>query len=177
MDHWSETRQQKDFYFKNSPYSPLPPGLQDRFTGLNYFAPDPALAFEITPEPFIDQANVRLQTTTGEVRSYLRWGRVSFTVEGQQAQLTLYYTPGQPAFFVPFRDSTNGDETYDAGRYVEVERLPDGKVRLDFNLAYNPFCAYSAQWSCPIPPAENRLSIAIRAGEKKPNASWVEAEV
>jgi uncharacterized protein (DUF1684 family) len=81
-------------------------------------------------------------------------------------------------------DATSGTETYDAGRYVEAERLPNGKVLLDFNAAYNPYCAYNEPpslsvghephvWSCPIPPKENRLKVPIRAGEKKPIGEWV----
>ena len=167
-------RQQKDTDFKSSAYSPLSPQQQTKFDGLQYFDPNPALAFELTPEPFADQAHIQMQTSTGEIRTYMRWGKVSFPVDGQEAALTLYYAPGQAAFFVPFMDSTTGDETYEAGRYVEAQRFPDGKVQLDFNEAYNPYCAYAPQWSCPIPPAENRLKVAIHAGEKKPIGDWVD---
>src|SRR5258708_7832561 len=166
-------RQQKDAFFKHSPYSPVPPEQQPKFTALSYFEPNPALVFELKAEPFADQKHVQMQTSTGDVRSYVRWGQVKFPVEGQEASLTLYFTPGDAAFFVPFMDATTGQETYDAGRYVEVERLEDGKVRLDLNLAYNPYCAYSPQWSCPLPPAENRLKVPIRAGEQKPQGDWV----
>ena len=78
--------------------------------------------------------------------------------------MTLYSS--MAGFFLPFVDSLAGQETYPAGRYVEVERLPNGKFQVDFNLAYNPYCAYNDQWSCPLTPAENRLKVAIRAGEK-----------
>ncbi len=176
MDDLTEQRQQKDDFFKHSPHSPLDPLQQTKFGGLSYYDPDPALTFELVPEPFVDQKHIKMQTSTGDVRSYQRWGQVKFEAAGQGATLTLYYAPGQPAFFVPFMDATTGSETYDAGRYVEVERLPGGKVRLDFNLAYNPYCAYGPQWSCPIPPQENRLTVAIRAGEKSPLGEWVETQ-
>jgi uncharacterized protein (DUF1684 family) len=70
------------------------------------------------------------------------------------------------AFFLPFADSMAGSETYPAGRYLEVEELPGGNFLVDFNQAYNPYCAYNEQWSCPLTPAENRLKVPIRAGEK-----------
>ncbi|HLY24901.1 MAG TPA: DUF1684 domain-containing protein [Aggregatilineales bacterium] len=165
-------RQEKDKFFKHSPYAPLSPEQQAKFDGLRYFDPNPALAFELKAEPFADQKHVQMQTSTGEVRTYLRWGQVKFPVDGQEATLTLYFQPGQEDFFLPFTDSTSGDETYGAGRYLEVKRLPDGKVRLDFNDAYNPYCAYGPNWSCPIPPAENRLKVPIRAGEKTPGEAW-----
>jgi uncharacterized protein (DUF1684 family) len=179
-------RQDKDHFFKNSAYSPLQPEQQAKFDGLQYYEPNPALRFELTPEPYADQAHVQMQTSTGEMRSYMRWGRVVFSVEGQETTLTLYFTPGEAAFFVPFMDATSSTETYGAGRYLEAERLPSGKVLVDFNTAYSPFCAYNeppelaekaghepVTWSCPIPPKENRLKVAIRAGEKKPVGEWV----
>ncbi len=183
-------RQEKDRFFKNSPYSPLSPQQQTTFNRLDYFDPNPALIFDLKPEPFADQKHVQMQTSTGEMRTYMRWGQVKFPVDGQEATLTLYFSPGQENFFVPFTDSTNGQETYGSGRYLEVKRLPDGKVRLDFNEAYNPYCAYPSpqsliedsdgepkMWSCPIPPRENHLSVAIRAGEKKPRGEWVMEDV
>ncbi|MEP7285162.1 MAG: DUF1684 domain-containing protein [Chloroflexota bacterium] len=173
MNQIITVRQQKDDFFKKSQYSPLLPQQQVNFTGLNYFDPNPALAFELKPEPYADQRHVQMQTSKGEVRSYQRWGRAVFTVDGQEVQLSLYFTPGQPAFFVPFTDSTSGTETYSGGRYLDVERSPDGKIHLDFNVAYNPYCVYGDQWNCPIPPAENRLKVAIRAGEKLPSGEWV----
>ncbi len=85
-------------------------------------------------------------------------------MEGQEAELTLY--SNQDGFFLPFADNLAGKETYPAGRYIEPEQLADGKFLVDFNLAYNPYCAYNDAWSCPLTPAENRLKVAIRAGEK-----------
>ncbi len=67
---------------------------------------------------------------------------------------------------MPFRDATSGTETYGAGRYLDLEPLPDGSYDLDFNLAYSPYCAYSPSYSCPLPPPENRLGARILAGER-----------
>ena len=186
IDTITAQRHEKDNFFKHNPYSPLQPEQQAKFNGLQYYELNSDLSFELTPEPFVDQAHVQMQTTTGDVKTYMRWGRVKFTVEGQEAALTLYFSPGQASFFVPFMDATSGTETYGAGRYVEAERLPGGKVLLDFNTAYSPYCAYNeppelaaavghepVTWSCPIPPKENRLTIAIRVGEKTPVGEWV----
>ncbi len=128
-----------------------------------------------------------MQTTTGSVQTYERYGRVRFEVEGESAQLTIYHN--QHGFFLPFVDSLADDETYGAGRYLEPTPLPSGKLHVDFNLAYNPYCAYNEPlslaaragrepmvWACPITPFENRLKIAIRAGEKIPTGEWVDHE-
>ena len=81
-----------------------------------------------------------------------------------EVTLTLYHN--ENGYFLPFADSQAGIETYGAGRYLEPKRLPDGRFASDFNLAYNPYCAYNDRWSCPITPAENRIKVPIRAGEK-----------
>jgi uncharacterized protein (DUF1684 family) len=110
-----------------------------------------------------------MQTSTGDVRSYLRWGRVHFSVDDQPAELTLFYSPESGYFFLPFMDATSGQETYGAGRYLEPHMVDETRVQIDFNLAYSPFCAYNENYSCPIPPAENRLKVRIEAGEKNLN--------
>src|SRR5437868_6606758 len=136
MDNLITAREQKDMFFKLSPYSPLSPQQQQKFDHLSYYDPTSALAFEVACEEFSEKKNVQMQTSTGETRYYLRWGKVRFEVDGQQAELTLYFSPGQEAFFVPFMDVTNGSETYSGGRYLEVTRGADGNIWLDFNLAY-----------------------------------------
>ena len=105
-----------------------------------------------------------MQTTTGDVQVYVRYGRFQFQVEGQVAELTIYR--GEHGYFLPFVDALAGTETYPAGRYLEPEELPGNRFFVDFNLAYNPYCAYNEMWSCPITPAENRLKVPVRAGEK-----------
>jgi len=167
-------RQQKDRFFKADPHSPLLPQQKDAFEGLRYYPENPALRLEVTVEPFEEQTPVTLQTSTGDVAEYLRWGRFTFQVEGQPAALTVYLAYGGAGYFLPFMDATNGTETYDAGRYLEIEPLAGGRFLVDFNLAYNPYCAYNPYWSCPIPPPENRLAVPIRAGEMKPAGAWVE---
>jgi uncharacterized protein len=168
----AHARAEKDRFFKSHPQSPLTPEQQRTFDGLNYFEPNPALDLELVPTPFERKENVRMMTSTNEIRSYVKWGTVKFAVDGEEATLTVFAVPGQ-GFFLPFTDATSGEESYDAGRYVEIEQLPDGKLHIDFNEAYNPYCAYSPMWSCPLVPSENHLGVPIRAGEKTPTGEWV----
>ncbi len=107
-----------------------------------------------------------MQTSTGSVQEYMRWGKISFPVDGQAAELTVFKDPEHGDYFLPFADATSGKETYGAGRYLEVHTQDDGRVLVDFNYAYNPYCAYNERWSCPLTPFENRLTVPIRAGEK-----------
>ena len=88
-------------------------------------------------------------------------------MEGQAQALQVYKSEEQDALFLPFADQTTGSESYGAGRYLDPEEEADGTIPLDFNLAYNPYCAYNEQWSCPLPPRENRLAVRIEAGEMK----------
>jgi hypothetical protein len=88
-------------------------------------------------------------------------------VEGQEAALQVYESVDQPgSFFIPFVDATAPEETYGAGRYLEPEEVHRDELLLDFNFAYNPYCAYNDRWSCPFPPPENRLKVRVEAGEK-----------
>ena len=108
-----------------------------------------------------------MQTSTGGTQDYFKVGQVKFQVEGQDAALQVYESVDHPgSYFIPFVDATAPQETYGAGRYLEPELLPDGHFLVDFNLAYNPYCAYNENWSCPLTPFENRLKAPIRAGEK-----------
>lgn len=105
-----------------------------------------------------------MPTSTGDERLYTRYGRFEWSVDGQAAALTIYL--GAHGFFLPFVDALAGAQTYEAGRYLEPEQIDERTFVIDFNLAYNPYCAYNERWSCPLTPFENRLSVPIRAGEK-----------
>jgi uncharacterized protein (DUF1684 family) len=157
-------RFQKDEFFRWHEQSPLAPEQQAVFQGLAYFPEDPLLRIEADVQPVTEQDEVVMQTSTGDVRRYRRYGRFAFTVDGQQASLTIF--ADEHGFFLPFVDALAGKETYGAGRYLEPEPLGAGRFLVDFNLAYNPYCAYNDAWSCPITPYENRLTVPIRAGEK-----------
>lgn len=165
-------RAQKDTFFRSQPQSPLNEAQKAAFSGLTYYVAMPSLDLVVDVTPFEQQDDVQVQTTTGELRWYRRYGEFRFTVGGQEARLTLYQTPH--GWFLPFVDASAGQETYPAGRYLEPVEHADGTFHVDFNQAYNPYCAYGEQWSCPITPFENRLSVAIRAGEKIPSAAWAD---
>ena len=124
--------------------------------------PDLRLEVEVQEDP--EKAALNMQTSTGDFQRFQRYGTFSFEVDDQPAELTIYVN--EHGFFMPFVDSLRGTETYPAGRYLEPETLANGKFLVDFNLAYNPYCAYNEMYSCPLPPAENRLQVPIRAEEK-----------
>jgi uncharacterized protein len=168
MSELEDFRRDKDAFFREHPRSPLTAGQRAVFAGLSYFPEDPGLVIEVELDTDVDRDEpVAMQTTAGGNQVYRRAGRVRFEVDGVPAAVTLYESDAQEELFVPFRDATSGSETYGAGRYLEVEPPgPGGRVVLDFNRAYNPYCAYNAEWSCPLPPIENRLQVPIRAGEK-----------
>ena len=164
MQSLNTFRVEKDQFFGRHHQSPLTPVQKQHFQGLNYFPENAALRLEVDVETSSTSGNILIQTTGGQPQSYQRFGKFRFLVDGQSAELTIY--KNQQGYFLPFVDGLAGKETYPAGRYLEPEKLPSGKFLVDFNLAYNPYCAYNEQWSCPITPAENRLKVAVRAGEK-----------
>lgn len=164
MTQLSEFRRQKDRFFALNSQSPLMPDQKQAFHGLSYFPENADLRMEVQVEPFPQKDIIQMQTSTGGVQRYTRYGKFKFVVEGQLVELTIYAS--QNGFFLPFVDSLAGTETYSAGRYLEPEHLGGNRFLVDFNLAYNPYCAYNDQWTCPLTPAENRLPVPIRAGEK-----------
>ncbi|MGI4862355.1 MAG: DUF1684 domain-containing protein [Janthinobacterium lividum] len=163
-----QARQQKDQNLHNAADSPIPEAQRTTFAGLRYFAP--TAAFRVTasftrqpvllPQP--------LAMSLGQPESYQRWGTAEFELNGQPQKLTLLQKAGDKQLFVPFTDPTNGQQTYAAGRYIDVALPPAeaNEIELDFNQAYNPYCAYNHDFSCPKPPAENRLTVAVAAGEQ-----------
>lgn len=165
MSSLTEFRAEKDDFFRTDHQSPLQPQQQSQFDGLNYYDENEALSLGLEPVPFDEQEVIEMQTSTGDVASYIRWARISFAVDGEGAELTVFKDAQSGSLFLPFQDANAGGETYGAGRYLDVEQH-DGRLHVDFNYAYNPYCAYNEMWSCPIPPAENRLTVAIRAGER-----------
>jgi uncharacterized protein (DUF1684 family) len=164
MSELTELRKQKDEFLLNDSHSPLPQEQKERFGGLKYFPENSNLRFGLNIEEFPEKETVQMQTSTGDLQTYKRFGKIRFQVKGIEAELTVF--SNQHGFFLPFVDSQAGKETYGAGRYLEPHILPKGKLLVDFNLAYNPYCAYNDLYSCPIPPVENRLKVAIEAGEK-----------
>ena len=161
-------RERRDHYYAHDPDSPLDPDQQARFTGLRYFPERPDLVFELpidTSGPDIGE-HVGLQASDGQTKWFARAGRIRFEVDGQPATLTVFKDLERGRFFLPFRDGTSGQESYGGGRYLDPRARPDGTLVVDFNYAYNPYCAYGEGWSCPIPPAENWTPVRIEAGEQ-----------
>jgi len=159
-----EERRMKDQFFRTDPHSPI----EDRanFEGLDYYDPNPDYRYTVPLQPAETQEKLTFQTSTGDEQTYYRLGTIEFEVEGEAGKLAIYQSPHHDGLFLPFRDATSGNETYGAGRYLEPHDLGGGELLVDFNLCYSPFCAYSDAYSCPLPPFENHLKIAIRAGEK-----------
>jgi uncharacterized protein (DUF1684 family) len=167
-----EQRCRKDEYFADAQRSPLPPAEQESFEGLEYYPVDPDYRYELELDEFEDRDVVTVATSTDGQKEYLRWGEFVFDIDGTAVTLTAYRAdPNDDRLWVPFRDATSGDETYGAGRYLDLNadehRTNSGTWVLDFNSAYNPTCAYSDQYECPLPPAENWLEVPVRAGEQR----------
>jgi uncharacterized protein (DUF1684 family) len=107
-----------------------------------------------------------MPTSTGTLRTVERVGTLRFNLKGQPLRLAAFLEQGSRRLFVPFSDLTSGTETYQAGRYMNLDPSPSGIYIVDFNVAYNPYCYYNAEYECPLPPSENRLKVPIRAGER-----------
>lgn len=172
MDQLEQFRREVDDFMQHHPQSPLDHDQRHNFEGLSYFEVNEDLILEVEVERFSDdEPVVVMQTSTGGTQSYRRWGQFSFEVDGEKATLIIYSNPQGHDFFLPFRDATNGKDSYGAGRYMDdhrpaIKRLGNNRFEVDFNYAYNPYCAYSEYYSCPLPPRENWLQVPIRAGEK-----------
>jgi uncharacterized protein len=166
MSPLDQFRAQKDDFFLHDWQSPLEADQRREFTGLKYYPENPALRFTIPIEPYAEQEIITMITSTGSAREYVKYGQFSFEVNGEVATLQVYQGPDEEYFFLPFVDATAPKETYGAGRYLDIEPIGNGEFLIDFNYAYNPYCAYSDKWSCPLTPRENRLTVRIEAGEK-----------
>jgi uncharacterized protein (DUF1684 family) len=172
MNILSQFRAEVDDFMQWHPESPLDDEQRDAFEGLAYYPENPDLAqtVAITRLPD-DEPLILMETSTGDTRHYRRWATFDFTVDDETATLTIYSDPAGGDYFLPFRDATNGDETYGAGRYLDNHRpglrpVDEATFAVDFNYAYNPYCAYSPAYSCPLPPRENWVTVPVRAGEK-----------
>jgi len=169
MSELQDFRADKDAFFREDPRSPLTDEQRATFEGLDYYPENDALMIHgVVERGGVDLDEViEMQTTTGGTQTYRRAGIVRFEVDGVPAQVTLFTSADSHELFLPFRDVTSGNETYGAGRYLEVEPASrEQLVVVDFNYAYNPYCAYNPNWSCPIPPGENWIAVPIRAGER-----------
>jgi uncharacterized protein (DUF1684 family) len=162
-------RRAKDDFFRTSHDSPIPEEERRRFKGLKYFEPDEAFRVRARLVRYPKPEVLTMLTSKGTVQRFARVGYFEFELEGKKVRLQAYKSAegNDTHLFVPFRDKTSGNETYGAGRYLDLDVSPDDRYTIDFNLAYNPYCAYSGDYICPLPPRENWLPVEVRAGEKK----------
>ncbi len=162
-------RAAKDDSFKSDADSPIPPDKKNALLPLAYFPIDENYAVPATLEPSADRSRIEVPTSIGKIRQLERIGTLRFSLRGQSLRLTAFRdleSRDVNRLFVPFADHTSGTDTYQAGRYMELDPTPTGIYVVDFNVAYNPYCYYSPEYDCPFPPKENRLDVPIRAGEK-----------
>lgn len=196
LGHWRAVRER---LYRDHPQSPVPAGARSAFAA-HHFDHDPRLRFEVTVVPIAPTATagglagsgpidfgggtiggeptssaVDLPVSGGGVMAFRRFGAVEIPFPGGARQLEVYWMEGYAGgLFLPFRDATNGHETYGAGRYLlDAAKSADlggdrdrGTLILDFNFAYQPSCAFDPKWACPLAPPANRLDVPIRAGER-----------
>lgn len=161
-------RKAKNSAFRGGNESPLTEAQRPQFDSLKYFAPDKKYVVTAQYAPLARLGPVAMQMTDRRTEPYTPWGRATFDLNGQRQQLTLFRKTTDSTLFVPFTDASNGRETYGGGRYLDTDIPAAGAttIVLDFNRVYNPYCAYNNGYSCPVPPAENRLTAPVPAGEK-----------
>jgi uncharacterized protein (DUF1684 family) len=166
-------RRLKDEFFKTGSDSPIPEIERPIFKGLVYFPIDKSYRVPASLDlaPSNPPVTIILPTSRNIPRRMVKVGTLRFTLAGSTMALTAFAGEGEGLnrLFVPFGDTTNRGETYGGGRYLEMDLTPTGLYDLDFNRATNPYCVYNVSYDCPIPPPENRMAIAIRAGEKMPS--------
>jgi len=168
-----EWRKERDEFFKSHQRSPLKQQEKRSFKGLKYYPFNPRYAFSGQIERYILHINnpkyyATFLTNKGTNKRYIRYGKFHFNLNGKEYVLEIYKSILSDTLFIPFKDKTNGKETYEGGRYIDAEILPGYKMVLDFNMAYHPSCAYNDKFICVLPPRENMMDAEIRAGEKNP---------
>ena len=165
-------RAETDSLFRTADWSPIPAGQRATFKHLNYYDYDPGWRLILTLHPYSHPDSITIMgTKSGDLLPALRYGYFEFKRDGKTCKLEvikiLPHGKYKAHLFLGFWDETSGKETYAGGRYIDLKPLGKNKYLVDFNYAYNPYCAYSHRYSCAIPPMENRLPVAVRAGEKK----------
>jgi uncharacterized protein (DUF1684 family) len=173
MKQVKKHRKKQDRIFKNPETSPLKEKAAG-FSHLNYFPIDPGYRVEATFTRTPDSKEFAMPTSDpNRKKRFVKYGTLSFELDGKPYKLAVYKSlrttslNQEDYLFLPFKDHTNGNSTYGGGRYLDMDMPKGDKIILDFNYCYNPYCAYSDGWSCPIPPEENHLEVEINAGVKK----------
>lgn len=149
--------------------SPLPKEERKNFISLNYFKPNENFKFKAHFELLFSQNSFKMATNTDRSPIYTPFAKITFQFEEKNHSLTAYKNGELKAneLFLPFTDLTNSKSTYSTGRYIDLTIPEKDSIVIDFNLSYNPYCAYNKNYSCPIPPSENHLSFMVNAGERK----------
>ncbi len=165
-------RKEKNDYMKNNPESPFNQDTTIQFEPLNYYNVDPGFVFKSRLFVYPQKDTISVYGTKGEERKAVKYGNIAFVYKNQPYKVNVYKgttSGGEEYYSIWFTDKTTGDETYGVGRYIDFDINPDSNYvyTVDFNLAYNPYCAYSAKYSCAIPTKEDHLDLAVTAGEKK----------
>jgi uncharacterized protein (DUF1684 family) len=168
VDEIAVARAAKDNNFRTASNSPVPENRRAELLPLAYFPIDPDYKVGAILKPSNDTTVIQMPTSTGGLAQMRRVGTLEFSVKGHPLTLTAFREVGAATdgLFVPFTDLTTGTETYAAGRFLEFDPKTTGIYEIDFNRAFIPYCYYSPTYECPYPPAENRLQIPIRAGER-----------
>jgi uncharacterized protein (DUF1684 family) len=164
-------RAAKDAAFGEGSDSPVPAAKRGAILPLPYYPIDPNYAVPAVLRLAQERPVFEMLTSSGEPRRMQLVGVLEFTLHGQTRSLGAFVEDGAnqvTKLFVPFADQTTGTETYSAGRYLDIYSTTTGYYTIDFNTAYNPYCAYNATYECPFPPSSNRLTTEVRAGEKAP---------
>ena len=166
-------RKKQEAEFRDPEKSPLDKKLRKKFKGLNYYPVDLQYRVKATFVKTENPVLFKMKTTTDRLPDYRKYGEVRFSLHGQPRVLEVYQSPDiiqSPGFedylFIPFTDETNGTDTYEVGRYIDIRIPKTNELIVDFNKSYNPYCSYGGAYSCPIPPQANHLSLKIEAGEK-----------
>ena len=166
-------RAEREQFMRTDPESPIPADKKNVLLPLKYFPADPSFVVPAVLRVADERPVFEMPTSTGTIRRNVRVGVLEFTVQGQAMTLGAFVEEGTTqisTLFVPFADQTTGKETYPAGRYLDLHPTATNIYTIDFNRAYNPYCAYNNSYECPFPPPSNRLKIAVSAGEKLPGA-------
>jgi uncharacterized protein (DUF1684 family) len=166
----------RDKEIRSKEESPLKPEDFPGFKGLNYFRVDKSFRVRARLTPSLNEKYFQMPTSSGKTKKFIKYGKLNFKLNGKKYSLSVYqaeislleaFPEYKDLLFIPFKDLTNGRESYGGGRYIDIKNPAGKSAIIDFNLAYNPSCAYgSDKYSCPIPPKENFLQVKIKAGEK-----------
>ena len=169
----TEFQKEMNASYKDATSSPLKDSDRKKFKGLDFFKYDSTFLVQATFKRTPNEDVFKMKTTTDRLPEYMKYGIITFQLKGETYSLFVYQNQAlkmdeeyKDYLFLPFLDDTNGEESYGGGRYIDL-RIPEkNTVEIDFNSAYNPYCAYNEKYSCPIVPRENYLALSVKAGVK-----------